>query len=168
METMTAERVIAAPAEEVFQWLATTSNYTRSPLVLRARLARPGEGAPYGVGAVRLHTWLIGWFRERVTTYHPPHDFDYVVERCFPPARHGGGRLTFTEVPGGTRVVWTTTAQVRLPFGALLTRRLVKPLLVRVFGRILDAADAALTGGAALTGDAARTGGGTGGGGTRG
>lgn len=83
METVTVRRVIAAPITEVFDWCATTTHYTRTPFVLRARLARPGAGAPYGVGAVRLHTWLIGSFRERITTYHPPHAFDYAVERSF-------------------------------------------------------------------------------------
>ncbi|GAA4890434.1 SRPBCC family protein [Streptomyces coeruleoprunus] len=145
METLTVRRVIAAPIADVFDWCATTTHYTRSPYVLRARLARPGAGAPYGVGAIRLHTWLIGWFRERVTAYHPPYEFDYTVERCFPPARHELGRMTFTEVPEGTLVVWTTTFQVRAPFGAALTRVLAKPLIAHVFGRILDTAGAALT-----------------------
>ncbi|MER7846834.1 SRPBCC family protein [Kitasatospora sp. NPDC096077] len=147
METLTVRRVIAAPIAEVFDWCATTTNYTRSPLVLRARLARPGAEAPYGVGAVREHTWAIGWFRERITAYHPPYDFDYTVDRSFPPARHELGRMTFTEVDGGTEVVWTTTFEVRLPFGAALTRALAQPVIGRTFGRILDAADTALTSG---------------------
>lgn len=146
METVTVRRVIAAPIADVFEWCAVSSNYTRTPFVLRARLARPGEGAPYGVGAIRLHTWLIGWFRERITAYNPPYDFDYVVDRSFPPARHELGRMTFTEVAEGTLVVWTTTSEVRLPFfGAAITRVLVKPLISHVFGSILDAADTALT-----------------------
>ena len=51
MQTVTVERVVAAPVAEVFEWLSDASNYTRSPLVL-ARLAQPGEDAPYGLGAV--------------------------------------------------------------------------------------------------------------------
>lgn len=31
METMTVERVIAAPIKDVFTWLTTTTNYTASP-----------------------------------------------------------------------------------------------------------------------------------------
>ncbi|MFI1968390.1 SRPBCC family protein [Streptomyces cinnamoneus] len=145
METLTVRRVIAAPIDDVFDWCATTTNYTRTPFVLKARLARPGAGAPYGVGAVRLHTWLIGWFRERVTAYNRPHAFDYDVERSFPPARHELGRMTFTEVDEGTLVVWTTTFQVRLPFGAAITRRFAKPVIAHVFGKILEAAGTALT-----------------------
>ncbi|WP_406483357.1 hypothetical protein [Streptomyces platensis] len=65
---MTVERVIAAPIKDVFTWLTTTTNYTASPLILRCRLTRHGESTPYGVGAVRSHLWLIGWFRERITS----------------------------------------------------------------------------------------------------
>ncbi|MFD9963532.1 SRPBCC family protein [Amycolatopsis sp. NPDC058986] len=145
METVTARRVIAAPIDEVFEWCATTTNYTRSPLVVRARLARHGQGAPYGVGAIRLHTWLIGWFRERIADYQPPREFTYVVERSFPPSRHELGRMTFTEVPGGTQVVWTTRVGLPVPFGDALVRGIARPVVSRVFGRILDTAAAALT-----------------------
>jgi len=146
METVTVERIVRGPIGEVFDWLSTTTNYTRSRLVLRARLAEPGTGAPYGPGAVRIHTWVIGWFRERITAYHPPHDFDYVVERSLPPSRHELGRMTFAEVPGGTQVVWTTTFELRLPFvGPLVTRLVGRPLVSFIFGKLLDAADDALT-----------------------
>ncbi|WP_163511250.1 SRPBCC family protein [Fodinicola acaciae] len=144
METVTVRRVIAAPIEEVFDWLATTTNYRATGWVLHARLARPGRGAPYGVGAVRVHTWLIGWFRERITGYQPPHSFEYVIERCVPPARHDGGRMTFQEIDGKTLVTWTTTMQARLPFGATVTRVVAAPVVAHVFGRILDAAQATL------------------------
>ncbi|MFI7242111.1 SRPBCC family protein [Streptomyces qinglanensis] len=143
MQTVTVRRVIAAPIAEVFDWCATSAHYTASRYVLRARLARPGAGAPYGVGAVRLHTWLIGWYRERITAYHRPHGFDYAVDRCVPPARHGLGRMAFEERADGTLVTWTTTFQARLPFGATLSR-VAAPAVARVFTGILDRADAAL------------------------
>ncbi|MGF1424890.1 SRPBCC family protein [Kitasatospora sp. LaBMicrA B282] len=148
METVTVERVIAAPIAEVFDWCATSTNYTRSPFVLRARLDRPGAEAPYGVGAVRVHTWLIGWFCERISAYNAPHGFDYVVDRSFPPARHEGGRMTFTEVAGSTRVRWTTSFELPGPLGGAIARRVGRPVIAHVFGRILAAADAALTTGA--------------------
>ncbi|WP_318657842.1 SRPBCC family protein [Streptomyces aureocirculatus] len=130
MQTTTVERVIDAPIDDVFTWLTTTTNYTRSPLVLRCRLARRGETAPYGVGAVRLHTWWTGWFRERVTRYEAPYVTEYVVERSLPPSRHEFGRMTFGEADGGTRVTWTTRAEVRAPLiGPFLTRRLAGPLI---------------------------------------
>ncbi|MGI5351194.1 SRPBCC family protein [Streptomyces sp. CA-250714] len=145
METMTVERVIEAPIGEVFAWLTTTTNYTRSPLVVRCALTRPGEAAPYGVGAVRSHLWLMGWFRERITRYEPPYATEYVVERSLPPSRHELGRMTFTEVDGGTLVRWTTRAELRFPLlGAPLTRIVVRPVLTRTFGNILNTAAKAL------------------------
>ena len=50
--------------------------------------------------------------------------------------------MTFTEVPGGTQVVWTTRDGLPVPFGDALAR----PVVARVFDRILDAASTALTG----------------------
>jgi len=134
VETIVAERTIAAPVEEVFDWCVTTTNYERSVWVLRDRLLRPGEGAPYGVGAIRLHTWLIGRFQERITRYAPPHSFDYVVDRSFPPVPHEGGAMTFTAVPTGTRVVWTSTINVGPVLGGIS-----RSVVGHVFGRILDA-----------------------------
>ncbi|MFJ4776739.1 SRPBCC family protein [Streptomyces sp. NPDC088762] len=146
METMTVERVIGAPIDDVFTWLTTTTHYTASPLVLRCRLTRPGDGAPYGVGAIRRHLWLIGLFEERITRYDPPYATEYVVERSLPPSRHELGRMTFTEVEGGTHVQWTTRAEIGIPlFGAPLTRLIARPLITRTFRNILDAAHTALT-----------------------
>ncbi|MGK5545116.1 SRPBCC family protein [Streptomyces sp. URMC 127] len=146
METVVVERTIDAPVDEVFAWLTTTTNYTASPLVVRCRLTRRGEGAPYGTGAVRSHLWVVGWFRERITRYEPPYATEYVVDRSLPPSRHELGRMTFTETDGGTLVRWTTRAEVRVPvLGAFLTRLLMRPVLTRTFGNILAAADTALT-----------------------
>ncbi|MFH8553568.1 SRPBCC family protein [Streptomyces celluloflavus] len=146
METMTVERVIAAPIEEVFAWLTTTTNYTNSPLILRCRLTRHGETAPYGVGAIRSHLWLIGWFRERITRYDPPYATEYVVERSLPSARHELGRMTFTEVDGGTRVCWTTRAEIPVPLlGTFLTRHVARPIITRTFRNILDTANTVLS-----------------------
>ncbi|MYT20524.1 SRPBCC family protein [Streptomyces sp. SID7760] len=147
METMTVERVIAAPVQEVFDWLTTTTNYTSSPLVLRCRLTRRGAQAPYGVGAVRDHLWLIGSFRERITLYEPPYATEYVVDRSLPPSRHELGRMTFTEVDGGTHVRWTTRADIPVPLiGSFLTRRLARPVITGTFRAILASADSALAG----------------------
>lgn len=147
MHTITVERIIAAPPAEVFDWFADSRNYARSPFVLRNRWAQLGADTPYGVGAVRIHLWTIGWFRERITAYHPPHSFDYYVERSIPPARHDGGTMTFTETPHGTHVHWSTTSELRLFFPTLnnAAMRLSSPIITRVFNSILDTAESALT-----------------------
>ncbi|MHC9296313.1 SRPBCC family protein [Mycobacterium sp. LTG2003] len=146
MQTVTVERTIAAPPDVVFEFLCTASNFTRSPLVLHERLAVPGRDAAYGVGAIRILVWVIGWFRERITTHDAPHSFDYIVERSFPPSEHRHGRVTCTEVAAGTHVRWMTTFRVKLPLiGGPLTRWIGRPLLTRVFNDVLDAATADLS-----------------------
>lgn len=129
----------------MFSWLSTTTNYTKSIWCVRCRLAEPGRDAPYGVGAVRVHTWLIGWFRESITAYDAPRSFDYHVDAAVPPADHELGRMTFTETAAGTHVVWTTRVRVRLPVvGGVVTRFLAGPVIRLVFARILAAAEADL------------------------
>lgn len=141
METITVERTIGAPIGDVFDYVSTASNYTRSRLVLRERLERPGSDAPYGLGAVRVLLWVVGWFHEVITGYDRPHRFDYRVDRSFPPSDHKEGHVSFTEVPGGTHVLWTTTVELRFPFvGAALTRLVARPVLTHVFNEVLDAA----------------------------
>ncbi|MGV0769947.1 SRPBCC family protein [Mycobacterium sp. DBP42] len=145
MQTVTVERTIEAPQDEVFDFMSNAANFTRSALVLRQRLARPGLQAPYGPGAVRILLWTIGWFRERITAYDAPRSFDYTVERSFPPSEHRHGRVSFATVDGGTHVVWTTTFRVKFPLiGDALTRWVGRPMLTRVFNDVLDAAAADL------------------------
>jgi Polyketide cyclase / dehydrase and lipid transport len=147
MRIITVEKVVAASGADTFAWFADAGNYTRSPFVVRARLVRHGRDAAYGLDAVRELTWVFGWFRERITDYDPPHEFSYLVKRSVPPVRHEGGRLTFTEVPGGTRVRWQTTVEVALPFGAdAVTRTMGVPFIAYTFGNVVTTADAALTG----------------------
>jgi hypothetical protein len=147
MQTIAIERVVAASCAETFEWLADASNYTRSPFVVRARLVERGQGAPYGSGALRELTWVFGWFRERITDYQAPHEFSYRVERSIPPVRHEGGRLTFAEVPDGTRVRWTTTVELGLPFAAATVTRVAgAPFVTYTFGKVIEAAGAALAG----------------------
>ena len=146
MQTITVERTIPAPIDDVFAWIADTSHWERSPWVIRNRLATPGQQTAYGVGAVRSHLWWVGWFHEVVTGYDAPHTVTYVVDRCIPPARHGGGRTDFSEVPGGTHVVWTTKVELPVPvLAGPLTRGLVGPTLNVVFGSILRTCEKELT-----------------------
>jgi hypothetical protein len=125
MQTISVEKIVAATGTETFEWFADASNYTRSRFVVRTRLVRRGQDAAYGLGAVRELTWVFGWFRERIVEYQAPREFSYLVERSIPPVRHEGGRLTFTEVPDGTRVRWTTTVEVGLPFAAAAVTRVL-------------------------------------------
>lgn len=104
VQTVSVERVVAAPIEQVFEWLSDARNYTRSAFVLHERLVRRGEDTAYGLGAIRQLTWVFGWFRERVTT-----------------------------------------VEMRLPIAAAaVTRLLGRPLIAYTFGKVIEAANAAL------------------------
>jgi uncharacterized protein YndB with AHSA1/START domain len=141
METITVRRRIDADPARVFHWCADTANYERSWWVLRDTLAVPGAGARFGVGAVRVHTWLIGRFHERITAYDAPRSFDYVVDKSLPPSRHDGGSMTFEPDGQATVVTWSTRVLLALPptLAGPATRIFVKPLLTLVFSRILAA-----------------------------
>ncbi|MGX9672641.1 SRPBCC family protein [Mycobacterium sp. HM-7] len=141
METITVQRRIAAASEAVFDWCADSANYEATVWVLSDKLICPGQDAPYGRGALRVHTWLIGRFHERITAYEPPHSFEYVVDQSFPPSNHDGGSMTFeVDDAGHTVVTWTTRVQMAVPFAAgAATRLIVKPVLQHVFRRILAA-----------------------------
>jgi uncharacterized protein YndB with AHSA1/START domain len=98
------ERTIAAPVDQVFDWLADPANLAAAPLVLKAGYAKDSSGP--GAGAVREVVGLGTWFREEITAYDRPHSYSYLIVRSFPPFDHEGGTLTFTGSGDGTHVDW--------------------------------------------------------------
>jgi uncharacterized protein YndB with AHSA1/START domain len=98
------ERTIAAPVDQVFDWLADPANLAAAPLALKAGYAKDSAGL--GPGAVREVVGLGTWFREEITAYDRPHSYSYLIVRSFPPFNHEGGTLTFTASGGGTHVDW--------------------------------------------------------------
>ncbi|SOJ56030.1 hypothetical protein MSIMFB_03507 [Mycobacterium simulans] len=65
------ERTIAAPVEQVFDWLADPVNLATAPLALRAGYAK--DSSPPGAGAVREVVGVGMRFREEITAYERPH-----------------------------------------------------------------------------------------------
>ncbi len=106
MPTIHLERVIAAPLEQVFDWMADPAGLATAPLVLRAGWAT-GSSEP-AVGAVRSVTGAGMWFREEITAYDRPNSYSYLIIGSFPPFDHDGGTLTFTPRDAGTHIDWTT------------------------------------------------------------
>lgn len=123
------ERTIAAPVEQVFDWLADPANLATAPLVLRGKWAK-GTAGP-SQGAVRQVIGIGTWFREELTAYDRPHSYTYLIVRSFPPFNHEGGTLTFTTVGDGTRVNWLTNYTHSAAAGGkaleAVTRRLLRP-----------------------------------------
>ncbi|KAA0020144.1 nitroreductase/quinone reductase family protein [Antrihabitans cavernicola] len=146
MQTLTVERTIAAPVDKVFDWFADSGNYAAAKSVLQNRLVTPAVGTPYGVGAVRNVTWFFGKYTERITAHDAPHKLGWVIESGFPAIKHQGAELNLTEVPGGTRVVLTTTAEAVVPIGAdFLTRTFGFPVLAAGYRDVLRTAEVAIT-----------------------
>lgn len=107
MPTIHLERVIAAPLEQVFDWMADPAGLATAPLVLRSRWAA-GSSEP-AVGAVRAVTGAGMWFREEITAYDRPNSYSYLIIGSFPPFDHDGGTLTFAPRGDGTHIDWTTS-----------------------------------------------------------
>jgi polyketide cyclase/dehydrase/lipid transport protein len=98
------EQTIAAPVEQVFDWLADPANLTAAPLVLKASWAKGSSGP--GAGALREVVGVGTWFREEITAYDRPRSYSYLIVRSFPPFNHEGGTLTFDASGNGTHVDW--------------------------------------------------------------
>jgi uncharacterized protein YndB with AHSA1/START domain len=132
------QQTIAAPVEEVFDWMTDPANLVAAPLTLNAGWAT-GSSAP-GAGAVREVAAIGAWFREEITAYDRPHSYSYLIVRSFPSFKHEGGTLTFTASEGtvpGTLVDWLTHYTHPLWAGGKLleavTRRLLRSSFLSIF-----------------------------------
>ncbi|WP_461480016.1 SRPBCC family protein [Mycobacterium sp. HUMS_1102779] len=146
------ERTIAAPVEQVFDWLAEPAHLAAAPLALRADYARDSPGRE--VGAVREVTGVGTWFREEITAYDRPRSYTYLIVRSFPPFHHEGGTLTFTPATftpatstaagTGTHVDWLTNYTHPAWAGGRLLEAVSQRVLRSSFEAILDACAEAL------------------------
>ncbi|OBF81354.1 polyketide cyclase [Mycobacterium sp. 852002-51163_SCH5372311] len=136
------ERTIAAPVEQVFDWLADPANLAAAPLVFKAGYAKGSSGP--GAGSVREVTGAGTWFREDITAYDRPRSYTYLIVRSFPPFNHEGGTLTFTASGDSTRVDWLTNYTHPAWAGGKLLEAVSRPVLRSSFLAILDACAKAL------------------------
>lgn len=146
MAEIHVQRTIAAPTEQVFDWLADPANLVTAPLVLKSAWAKDSP-AP-GAGAVREVLGAGMWFREEIPVYERPAKYTYLIVRSFPAFNHDGGTLTFTPVgtpaKEGTRVEWDSSYTHPLHAGGRAMQALSRPLLAMNFRAILDACARAL------------------------
>jgi uncharacterized protein YndB with AHSA1/START domain len=131
------ERTIAAPVEQVFDWLADPVNLAAAPLALRADWAEGSTGP--GTGAMRKVIGVGTYFREEITAYDRPHSYSYLIVRSVPPFKHDGGTLTFTATDGGTHLDWLTNYTHPAWAGGKLLEAVSRRLLRGSFSAILDA-----------------------------
>jgi uncharacterized protein YndB with AHSA1/START domain len=100
------ERTIAAPREQVFDYLADPASLKAAALVFKAKYAKGSSGPAQG--AVREVAGAGTWFREEYTAYDRPQSYSYLILRSFPVFIHKGGTLSFTPRGDGTHVDWDT------------------------------------------------------------
>lgn len=136
------ERTIAAPVEQVFDWLADPDNLAKAPLALKAGWAKDSPGTE--AGGVREVIGIGMWFREDITAYQRPHSYSYLIVKSIPAFKHDGGTLTFTPAGNGTHVDWLTNYTHPVHAGGKLMEKVSRPLLTMSFSAILSACATAL------------------------
>lgn len=135
-------RTLRAPLDRVFDALSDHAGYAGFPGVRSAAVTRRAEGdEPNGVGAVREIDTGLAWFREEVTAFQRPTRMEYVITASRPPLRHRGGVISLREEDGGTRVEWTSTFALKLPFASDLATRLAAKAMARAFESTLAAVE---------------------------
>jgi uncharacterized protein YndB with AHSA1/START domain len=145
MVEIRVQRTIAAPVEQVFDWLADPVNLAAAPLALKAGYAKDSAGP--AVGAMREVVGVGTWFREEITAYDRPRSYSYLIVRSFPPFNHDGGTLTFTasaRSTEGTHVDWLTHYTHPVWVGGKLLESVSYRLLRSSFVAILDRCATAL------------------------
>jgi hypothetical protein len=145
MQTVSLRQAIAAPIDEVFDWLVDGNNWNDLPGMFYCRV-RPIDGPePFGVGSIREFASPASKVAEVVTAFERPHHMSYLASSMIPPGQHEGGSMTLREIPGGTEVQWSTTFRLKSPLFADFLTRLYAPLIKLGFRELTRAADRALT-----------------------
>ncbi|CAM4085916.1 Polyketide cyclase / dehydrase and lipid transport [Mycobacterium basiliense] len=136
------QQTIAAPLDQVFDWLADPASLATAPLVLKSDYAKGSP--PPGTGAVREVIGIGTWFREKITAFDRPRSYSYLIVRAIPPFDHEGGTLTFTASDAGTHVDWLTSYTHPTRAGGKVLEALTRPLLRWSFRAILSGCAKAL------------------------
>lgn len=79
MAQVHVQRTIAAPPQQVFDWLLDPANLTVSPVFRKAGWAKDSSGP--GVGAVREVIGIGYWAHEQITAYDAPRSCSYIAVR---------------------------------------------------------------------------------------
>jgi Polyketide cyclase / dehydrase and lipid transport len=136
------ERTIAAPQQQVFEWLADPKSLTAAPAILRVRWAKGSP--PLGLGAVREATCVGMWLREEYTAFDAPRRYSYRIVRAVPATDHDRGTLTFTPAGDGTHVDWDTAFTHPAWVGGKVLEAVTGAAIRSSFAAILDGCAKAL------------------------
>ena len=130
--TAAASATTSAPIEAVWNLIATTESWpTWASKMDRAERVRDGRNSPEGLGAQRsFHAGRVNSI-EDVVEFDAPHRFAYSLVSGLP-LKDYVGRITLTEVDGGTRIDWRSSFNPKFPGSGLIwqwgIRRLLRDL----------------------------------------
>lgn len=109
------EQFFAAPRAQVFAWFADHQNFGR---VFGGKFSRIKDGKdpndPNGLGSIREIRGQGFKFEETIVKYQPPSVIEYTVSKGGPIKNHLG-RLSFSDEPGGTKLVYTIGFEPKVP-----------------------------------------------------
>jgi hypothetical protein len=106
----------AAPPSAVFTLLEDGSTWPDWSPLESFELIEPGDGAPEGLGAVRLFKTGRHKSLERVVTIHPDTEFSYILLDGMP-IRDYQAVITLVPADGGrgTTITWRSTFRAKVP-----------------------------------------------------
>jgi uncharacterized protein YndB with AHSA1/START domain len=136
MTEFTLTRTTTAPIEAVFDTLTDhrgIANYVKA--ARRSTLDREGTPAPNGVGALRRIEAVGPAIVEEIIDYERPTRYAYKMVSGAPVRDHVG-TVTLRQTGTGTEVSWHLRSKPKLPGLDFL----LKPVLKRVIGELLNGA----------------------------
>ncbi|MET8428690.1 SRPBCC family protein [Nocardia sp. NPDC059246] len=137
MASTTVDTVLPAPREVVYK-LFTERDSLNAFLPIQISLKKPGIGSPSGVGA-QYHLGLAGIGPTEETTELVPNErMVYRVIAGAPVKRHVG-TISFSDAPGGTRVVYTMESEPSLPVPAQILEPGLRALTNALIGGVRKA-----------------------------
>lgn len=139
---MSANRVqvngeIRGTLDHVFQWFYHSENFTKSPIVFRAKW-RSGS-TRWCAGSVRDINMIAGWYQEEITEVKDNEYIRYRVNKSFPAVKQDFTEIRFERTAAGTvRVVWTIEIEVPGKFGSKFAK-LAGKMASALYGTIISA-----------------------------
>ncbi|GAB2535920.1 SRPBCC family protein [Nocardia sp. NPDC059240] len=137
MASTTVDTVLPAPRETVYK-LFTERDSINPYVPIKVSLKKPGIGAPNGVGA-QYHLGIGGIGPTEETTELVPNErMVYRVIAGAPVKRHVG-TVSFSDAPGGTRVVYTMESEPSLPIPDAVLEPGLRALTNQLIGAVRKA-----------------------------
>lgn len=124
------DEFLRAPIDAVFEQLVDHENYASFDGVSSSKLTRRGDVERNGIGAQRRVRLGAAVLWEDIVGFERPTLFEYRIVKMMPPLiRHVLGRVSLSSTGEGTRVVWTSELELRVPG----IRWVIEPQLARKF-----------------------------------